>query len=138
MISPSPLSRTSTIVTIACTLVGTVLAYLSLAAAVKWPPFQDEASSSRVAVYKGESARGQNDCTNVSCAFIGVELTGFPSGTAVRCTFDSSVGSGPFVDLQTKVDAAGHVQAQSTNFFGNPGGWVSATCDGVRGELNPW
>ena len=140
----TPFARTSTIVTIASTLVGTVLAYLTLAAAVSWPPFQhkgqstpDVAGSPTVVVYKGDPAR-RDDCTDVSCAFVGVRLRGFPANTAVSCTFDSSAGSGFFLDLDAKVDTEGAVSAQSTNFFGNRGGWVSATCNGVRGELNPW
>lgn len=144
MTTPSRLARASTVVTIASTLVGTVLAYLTLAAAVSWPPFREQAPSTpdkagepAVVVYKGDAAR-REDCTDISCAFVSVELTGFPAGASVRCTFDSSAGSSFFLPLEAKVDTRGAVKAQSTNFFGRRGGWVSATCNGVTGELNPW
>ncbi len=143
MTTPSRLGRTSSIVAIVSTLVGTILAYLTLAASVNWPPFHKEGSSPAkpgdptVVVLKGENAQ-RSDCTDVSCAFVSVQLKGFPAGAVVHCTFDSSAGSEVFAGLDAKVDTTGAVTAQSTNFFGRRGGWVSATCDGVRGEINPW
>lgn len=138
---PSGLSRTSTIVTIVSTLVGLIIAYLTFAAAVKWPPFEDATASTTgrtVMVFKAASAQGQPGCSIPSCAFIGVELRGFPANTNIRCTFDSVQGPSQFVDYQGRTDSEGAMRGQSRNYIGEAGGWVSATCDGTRGELNPW
>ncbi|MBB5869039.1 hypothetical protein F4553_002418 [Allocatelliglobosispora scoriae] len=137
----SGLSKTSTVVTIISTLVGLILAYLTFAATVGWPPFGDDnpahdAKGRSVAVYKGDSAQGRPRCGIPSCAFIAVELKGFPKLTDVRCTFDSSQGPRDFLDFVGRTDSKGSLLGQSQNYIGT--GWVSATCDGVRGELNPW
>ncbi|MEV4417285.1 hypothetical protein [Catellatospora sp. NPDC049609] len=138
--SPAPLKRTSTIVTIVATVLGTVIAYLSLAAAVKWPPFQGD--DTRVAVFRGDDPNDRR-CQGTSCAFIGVELSGFEAGSTVRCTFDSAgAGPGSFGPYVATVDEDGRHRGQSTNFYGTPAGWVSATCstDAVTatGARNPW
>jgi hypothetical protein len=139
----SGLSKTSTVVTIISTLVGLVLAYLTFAATVSWPPFGEDspaadAKGRSVAVYKGDSAQGQPGCEIPSCAFIAVELRGFAKTTDVRCTFDSIQGPSKFLDFVGRTDGQGTLRGQSRNYIGIAGGWVSATCDGVRGELNPW
>ncbi|GIG00316.1 hypothetical protein [Catellatospora citrea] len=132
--SPAPLKRTSTIVTIVATVLGTVLAYLSLAAAVKWPPFSPAAS---VAVVKGAHPRNDN-CPGSSCAFISVRLENFAPGSVVRCTFTSAEGAEFFVPYDALIDDDGNHTGQSTNYYGTPDGWVSATCGDATGSLKPW
>lgn len=138
------LSSASTVVTIICTLAGSLIAYLTLAATIHIFPFQDRseppdaARQKSVAVFRGGGANGQPGCANPSCAFIGVELTGFTAKSSVRCSFDSSVGSSAFLDSIGTVDADGFLRMQTENYYGNADGWVSAICEGVRGELRPW
>ncbi|MFC7245976.1 hypothetical protein ACFQO7_26155 [Catellatospora aurea] len=134
--SPAPLRRTSAVVTIAATVVGTILAYLSLAAAVKWPPFQDGAKPT-VTVFRGDPPQDPR-CPGSSCANVGVQLAGFAPGSTVRCTFDSAGGPGAFGPYVATVDEDGYHRGQSTNFYGTPQGWVSATCGEATGALNPW
>lgn len=134
------LARTGTVVAIASTVVGMAIAYLTLAAALKWPPFQPSqpAVPKSVAVYRGTGANGQPNCENPACAFIGIELQGFPPDKTVRCSYDSSSGPSAFLDSIGRTDQDGFMRKQSQNYFGTPGGWVSVTCDEVRGELSPW
>ncbi|WP_144127115.1 hypothetical protein [Catellatospora sichuanensis] len=134
--SPTPLKRTSAIVTIVAAVVGTVLAYLSLAAAVKWPPFQ-EGAQPKVTVFRGDNPRADN-CSGSACAYIGVQLDGFAPGSTVHCTFDSADGRGVFGLYVTNVDEDGSRRATTTNYYGRPEGWVSATCGDATGALNPW
>jgi hypothetical protein len=135
------LSRTSTLVTIASTIVGSLLAYFAFAASVSWWPFQDKPHGDQgrvVSVYKAGPASGVGNCHDVSCAYIGVELKGFAPNTSVRCSFDSSVGPSVFRDYISTTDDRGFLRGQSDNYFGVQRGYVVALCDGVRGELNPW
>lgn len=134
--SPSPLKRTSTVVTIVATVIGTVVAYLSLAAAVKWPPFE---KTEQVEVFRGQSAQGEGNCADPSCAFVGVRLAGFEAGSTVRCVFESSAQvEDAFLPYVAVVDGEGGHTGQTLNFFGNPGGWISATCGETTGVVNPW
>ncbi|GHJ48389.1 hypothetical protein Cs7R123_57310 [Catellatospora sp. TT07R-123] len=130
----SGLSKTATIVTIAGTLLGTLLAYLSLAAAVKWPPFTPKPA---VTVFQGGDPH-DNRCPGSACHKIGVSLSDFDADTTVRCTLDSTEGPDVFGTVTVRVDGDGQGQVESTNFYGTPGGWVSATCDGHTGRLDGW
>lgn len=134
--SPAPFKRTGAIVTIVATVLGTVIAYLSLAAAVKWPPFSG-LGDGKVTVYRGDPPNDPN-CLGSSCAFVGVELAGFEPGSTLRCTFDSAGGPGAFGTYTATVDEDGWHRGQSTNYYGTPGGWVSVTCGDISGALNPW
>ncbi|MBV1855447.1 hypothetical protein [Catellatospora tritici] len=129
----SGLSRTATIVTIVGTLLGTVLAYLSLAAAVKWPPFTEPS----VEVFQGANPQKDN-CFRSACHFIGLTLSDFDPDSAVRCTFDSAEGANLFGAEVITTDADGNARVESTNNYGTPGGWVSATCDGHTAKLEGW
>jgi hypothetical protein len=135
------LSRANIVVTIVSTLTGLVLGYLTLAATVKWPPFQ-EAPVTSVQVFKATSAQGQPNCAITSCAFIGVELRAFEPDAEVRCTFDSSVGADDFVAYVGRTDTDGFLRGESRNYFGDAGGWVTVRCFGkagrAEGELDPW
>ncbi|MEU8004640.1 hypothetical protein AB0B66_26065 [Catellatospora sp. NPDC049111] len=134
--SPTPLKRTTAIVTLVATVVGTVLAYLSLAAAVKWPPFPEGAKPT-VTVFRGGPPQNAN-CPGSACAYVGLQLTGFTPGSAVRCTFDSAEGPTFFGAYTATVDGDGNGRAVTTNYYGQPLGWVSATCGEATGALNPW
>ncbi|GIH09763.1 hypothetical protein Rhe02_78300 [Rhizocola hellebori] len=134
--NPSWISKTSTLVTAACTVAATAIGYFSLAAAVKWPPFQQAASGDRkVVVYKGD---GCTDGDN--CARIGVEITGFSPGREVICNYESSAGAGGFTAEILRPDGDGRARKVSTNRFWDPSGtgWVAVTCDDVRGILQRW
>ncbi|MEV0459493.1 hypothetical protein [Catellatospora methionotrophica] len=134
--SPAPLKRTAAIVTLAATVLGTVLAYLSLAAAVKWPPFQEDPKP-RVTVFRGHNPQ-RPDCSVPACAYVGLRVAGFDPGSAVRCTFDSADGAGFFGAYVMAVGEDGTGQATTTNYYGTPDGWVSVTCGEATGALNPW
>jgi hypothetical protein len=133
------ISKTSTLVTVACTLAATVIGYFSLAAAVKWPPFhegpQEGTASRQVNVYKGGGCSDGNNC-----AHIGVEITGFAPGSEVICHYESSVGRSGFTAEILKTDANGRARKESNNRFWDPsgGGWVAVTCDDTRGVLQNW
>jgi hypothetical protein len=87
-----------------------------------------------VIVSKGAPRANSASCTG--CNFINVQLRNFPSGASVTCTFDSQHGSGGFVRYSRTVDGAGnHGTESSTNYYGYRGEWVSATCNGVRGQV---
>jgi hypothetical protein len=132
----SRLSSTGTLVAVVTSIVGLIVGYLSLAAAVKWAPFDEPVR--HVVVSKGDNAVGVGNCVALECAYIAVDLKGFEAGATVQCTFDSSAGSDVFGNYVAKVDSEGSLHAQTTNYFGNDGGWVSATCDETTGVLNPW
>jgi hypothetical protein len=130
------ISKTSTLVTAACTLAATVLGYFTLAAAVKWPPFHDSSPATRqVNVYKGDGCADGNNC-----AHIGVEITGFAPGSEVICQYQSSVGGGGFTAEILQADSSGRAHKVSTNRFWDSSGtgWVTVTCDNVRGVLQNW
>jgi len=139
--APSWITKTSTLVTAACTLAATAIGYFTLAAAVKWPPFQEDAAPPAqpapraVNVYKG------NGCTDGNnCAHIGVEITGFAPGVEVICHYESSVGKVGFTAEILQAGADGRARKESTNRFWDPSGdgWVAVTCDNVRGVLQNW
>lgn len=133
--SSSWISKTSTLVTVACTVVATVIGYFSLAAAVKWPPFQKDSGSRQVNVYKG------GGCTDGdNCAHIGVDIKGFDPDSEVICHYRSSVGSVNFTAEILRTDGDGHARKESTNRFFDPSGsgWVAVTCDDIEGVLRNW
>ena len=133
--SGSWITKTSTLITAACTLAATLIGYFTLAAAVKWPPFQEGAAERQVKVYKGAG------CTDGgNCAHIGVDLTGFAPGTEVICDYQSSVGGTGFTAEILRTDNDGHARKESNNRFWDPSGdgWVAVTCDNVRGVLDNW
>ncbi|MFF5230419.1 Ig-like domain-containing protein [Dactylosporangium sp. NPDC000521] len=77
----------------------------------------------------GAACRGAGTCSNPSCGYIRVTTANFPGN--VTCTFNSQHGPGGFVSgtwtsNQTK---------DSSNWYGYPGEWVSATCGGVTGQF---
>src|SRR5262245_56246589 len=85
------ISKTSTLVTAVCTVAATVIGYFTLAAAVKWPPFNEDAAvaaSRQVTVFKGDGCSDGNNR-----AHIGVELVGFAADSEIICNYESSVGS---------------------------------------------
>lgn len=132
------ISKTSTLITALCTIAATVIAYFTLAAAVKWPPFSPEAPAPpnrQVKVFKGDGCTDGNNC-----AHIGVELTGFAADTEVICDYETSVGRGGFTAELLRTDANGRARKVSTNRYWDPSGngWVAVTCDNVRGILERW
>jgi hypothetical protein len=131
-------SKASTLVTAACTLAATIVGYLTLAAAVNWPPFRPDnptAASRQVNVFKGDGCTDGNNC-----AHIGVEITGFAPNSEVICTFESSVGTGGFTAELLQTDSSGRARKVSANRFwdSSGNGWAAVTCDNVRGVLQRW
>ncbi|WP_134766967.1 Ig-like domain-containing protein [Nocardioides sp. 1609] len=71
-------------------------------------------------------------CTHASCGYITIIMSNF-SGSNTYCTIDSSTGGGfgrkgPFGDGSHQTGA----------YYGNPGGWVSATCGGATSPRYTW
>lgn len=129
------ISKTSALITVACTLIGTAVGYFTLAAAVKWPPFREGAVSRQVDVFKGDGCSDGNNC-----AHIGVQIKGFAPDTDVICHYESSVGGGGFTAEILRTDGDGSARKVSTNRFWDPSGngWVAVTCGDVRGTVQRW
>jgi hypothetical protein len=72
-------------------------------------------------------------CNNNHCYRITVITANFTSN--VTCTLNSSIGSG---GINTPFTMGGNATKATTYWFGAPGGWVSATCNGVTGQSAPW
>ena len=89
-----------------------------------------------VLLSKGASAMGRPGCSSSACRYIVVELRNFPSGASVTCTFNSREGSVGFVTWTRSTDGAGNRAPESSgNYYGYPGGWVEATCNGVTSRM---
>jgi hypothetical protein len=132
------ISKTSTLVTAACTVAATIIGYFTLAAAVKWPPFSQDTpapATRQVNVYKGAGCADGNNC-----AHIGVEITGFAPSSEIICHYQSSVGGGGFTAEILQTDGNGRARKESTNRFwdSSGNGWVAVTCDSVRGVHQNW
>lgn len=78
------------------------------------------------------SACAAKGCTSSACAYIDVQLGNF-TGT-VTCSFNSN-GAGPNFVNET---FSGNGTWQSYDFFGYPGDWVTATCNGVTSPQYTW
>jgi large repetitive protein len=71
-------------------------------------------------------------CNNSDCYRITVVTSGF--STNVTCNLNSSLGSGGWYAFTM----GGNATDATPYWFGAPGGWVSATCNGVTGTYNNW
>jgi hypothetical protein len=87
-----------------------------------------------VTVSKGAACNGAcaPNCKSSACAYIEVHLSNF-SGS-VTCSFNSN-GAGPAFVNQT---FPGNGDFQSKDYFGYPGDWVTATCNGVTSPQYTW
>jgi hypothetical protein len=81
----------------------------------------------------GLNCQSPEVCNNSDCYRITVITADFTSN--VTCTLDSSIGAG---GINTPFTMGGTATKATTYWFGAPGGWVSATCNGVRGQSAPW
>lgn len=79
----------------------------------------------------GTTCGSTGSCSG-TCYYIVVETRYFLS--SVTCTFNSSLGSGGFVNE----NFGPNERRQTRNYFGVPGGWVEATCGGTTGRSAPW
>lgn len=74
-----------------------------------------------------------------SCNYINVQLFNFPSNASFTCVFDSETGNVGFLNLNGNVDGSGNTGVvRSDDWYGYPNKWVSATCNGVRGQVDHW
>lgn len=71
-------------------------------------------------------------CTSSQCKYIKTTTKDFPG--SVRCTANSSLGAGGFVTW----GQGGNATREGPNVFGQPGGWVEVTCNGVSSGRTYW
>jgi hypothetical protein len=90
----------------------------------------------KVTVLKGQTCgqrscnTGNGSCNGSACRWISVRTTNFGGG--VTCTFRENGGT---VSGWRNLSMGGNNTAESDNFYGIPGGRISATCDGVTDVL---
>ncbi len=94
-------------------------------------------SDPTVTVLKGSTcgerscATGNGSCSSPSCRWIAVRTANFSGG--VTCTFRAN---GRTVSGWRNLSMGGNAYKESDNFYGIPGGTVSATCGGVTDTLS--
>jgi hypothetical protein len=90
-----------------------------------------------VTIEKYGNAVGEPGCTDPSCQYIAVRVSGIRPGSY---TFkpNTSAGNVGMVNATINVDGAGNGYVQTGNYFGFPNGSVSATIDGITGTRSPW
>jgi hypothetical protein len=99
-------------------------------------------SSPTVAVSKGGSAVGvQNPgrqlCSDASCAYIVVSVTGIAPGDYAIKFWDDAPGE-QMPDRPIPVGGSGNASVQTENYFGYPGRHITATVDGVTSPQFTW
>lgn len=71
-------------------------------------------------------------CSSSDCRYIVTVTRHFSH--AVRCRATSSMGSGGFIEWKQ----GGSATRRGPNVFGQPGGWVEVTCNGVSSGHYTW
>ena len=78
-------------------------------------------------------------CSDPSCEFLTVELTGFPANTDVRFQpADSAAGTNGWPSTTRRTSEDGSYSLTEYYFFGYPGRDVWVTVDGVESNRLTW
>ena len=86
-----------------------------------------------VTVFKYGDARGEANCSDSSCAYIGFRTANF-SGT-VSCVILWTNSAGNMEQASGPYSVGPNASYSSQTYFGYPGKTVAATCNGVTGRI---